>query len=304
MHFARRPPSSNRAARPRPATPTRTSWASCSPEAWVARHRRSPKLGCAHGHPTTGDITVTTTETPPTEQSTAEAAPDEQLDLLSSGAPADPAAAPLDAALAAEASATAPSPLDKLRPASRPHLPDWIVDEAAQAQLDGLATPDQVALLEADEVAWLRSLWRLLERADNALERARQEVRGPERATVLEDLDSECYRIDDAITALTGELPPVDDTPPRNPTPPAVEVPEHLTTGVAQLQLGYQRGFLDHVRPDENGWFYPLGDAAALAEVVSERVGARVEAPVRDPLGRERFACAMREVATEFVPCS
>ena len=73
--------------------------------------------------------------------------------------------------------------------------------------------------------------------------------------------------------------------------------------GVASV-VPEARGFLDHVRPDENGWFYPLGDAAALAEVVSERVGARVEAPVRDPLGRERFACAMREVATEFVPCS
>ncbi len=92
-------------------------------------------------------------------------------------------------------------------------------------------------------------------------------MRGPERATVLEDLDSECYRIDDAITALTGELPPVDDTPPRNPTPPPVEVPEHLTTGIAQLQLGYQeRRLVAWV----GGLDAPIGDEDAVRALLAD----------------------------------
>ena len=78
------------------------------------------------------------------------------------------------------------------------------LDEYAQAQLDDLATPEQLKVLESDKEAWAAALWRLLDDADAALAKARRSVRGPERANVLNDLDEECFRIDDALTALIG----------------------------------------------------------------------------------------------------
>ncbi len=121
------------------------------------------------------------------------------------------------------------------------------LDEYAQAHLDGLATKPQVKALEADKEAWAAALWRLLDDADAALERARKTVRGPERVNVLNDLDDECFRIDDALTALIG--PPAEEelTPdPRDKkrgnqkqqTAPAEK------TGTPQLQLSWNDGAL------------------------------------------------------------
>ena len=59
------------------------------------------------------------------------------------------------------------------------------LDEYAQAQLDDLATPEQLKVLESDKEAWAAALWRLLDDADAALAKARRSVRGPERANVL-----------------------------------------------------------------------------------------------------------------------
>ena len=113
------------------------------------------------------------------------------------------------------------------------------LDEIAQANLDGLATPAQRKMLESDPKGWATSLWRLLDDADAALERARRTVRGPERANVLNDLDDECYRIDEALTALLG--PPSDDE--LTPAPPEPPAPREKN-GVALLQLSWNDGQL------------------------------------------------------------
>ena len=113
------------------------------------------------------------------------------------------------------------------------------LDQIAQAHLDGLATPAQIKTLEADHPAWTASLWRLLDDADLALERARKTIRGPERANVLNDLDDECFRIDDALTALLG--PPAEEE--LTPAPKQPPAPREKT-GVAQLQLSWNDGQL------------------------------------------------------------
>jgi len=114
------------------------------------------------------------------------------------------------------------------------------LDELAQAHLDGLATPAQIAALESSPDAWAASLWHLLDEADEALDRARQSIRGPERANVLNDLDDECFRIDEALTALIGAPAEEELTPaPRQSSPAPRE-----KSGVAQLQLSWNDGQL------------------------------------------------------------
>ena len=83
------------------------------------------------------------------------------------------------------------------------------IDALAQAHLDGHATDAEVRFLETNQDAWVGSLWRLLDRAEEALASARTSVKGPARAHVLSDLDEDCFRIDAQLTALTG--PPRDD---------------------------------------------------------------------------------------------
>ncbi|MGB0616409.1 MAG: hypothetical protein ACPGQJ_11205, partial [Acidimicrobiales bacterium] len=55
------------------------------------------------------------------------------------------------------------------------------VDALAQAHLDGRATPDEVHVLEANPDAWVGSLWRLLDAAEEALASARRTVKGAAR---------------------------------------------------------------------------------------------------------------------------
>ncbi len=117
------------------------------------------------------------------------------------------------------------------------------LEDLAQAHVDGRATAEQLALLEADKDAWVAALWRLLDYADDTLEHARKTVRGPERANILNDLDEECFRIDAALTALIGppkdeELVPVKNQGGRNKQQPRDK------TGTPQLQLSWNDGEL------------------------------------------------------------
>ncbi len=116
------------------------------------------------------------------------------------------------------------------------------LDEFAQAQLDNYATPEQIKVLEADKEQWAAALWRLLDDAEAALAKARKTVRGPERANVLNDLDEECFRIDDALTALIGE-PNEEELAPL-PQKARQQNAQPEKTGTAQLQLSWNDGQL------------------------------------------------------------
>jgi SNF2-related domain/SNF2 Helicase protein/Helicase conserved C-terminal domain len=77
------------------------------------------------------------------------------------------------------------------------------MESAAWAAVDGVATTDQLALLEADAPAWRRALERMLDDTEDHLDTVR-ELSGPERDQVLADLEAELERIELAYDRLTG----------------------------------------------------------------------------------------------------
>ena len=91
-------------------------------------------------------------------------------------------------------------------------LSDWEFEQYVQAEVDGEATPEQLAVLEADRVAWRSALSLLRRDAEEHLESARS-LRGDEREQVIADLESELRRITAAWARHTGQ--PV--TPPASP---------------------------------------------------------------------------------------
>jgi hypothetical protein len=72
-----------------------------------------------------------------------------------------------------------------------------VLEAAAWAAVEGVATTEQMALLEADPRAWLRTLDRLLDDTEDHLDAARR-LTGPERDQVVADLEGELARLEAA----------------------------------------------------------------------------------------------------------
>jgi superfamily II DNA or RNA helicase len=83
-------------------------------------------------------------------------------------------------------------------------LAPWQFDMYVDAEVDGEATPEQLAVLQADPAAWRASLLALLRDAEEHLERARS-LRGEEREQVIADLESEQWRLAEAWARHTGQ---------------------------------------------------------------------------------------------------
>jgi hypothetical protein len=81
------------------------------------------------------------------------------------------------------------------------------LEAAAWAAVDGIATPEQLTLLESDAPAWRRVLERLLDAAEDHLD-AVIERGGPERDQVVADLEAELDRLEAAYDRLTGATDP------------------------------------------------------------------------------------------------
>ncbi|HSG78731.1 MAG TPA: hypothetical protein VLD62_04050, partial [Acidimicrobiia bacterium] len=111
------------------------------------------------------------------------------------------------------------------------------IDRLVQRHLDECATTEDIEFLTANRALWIESLFRLLDEAEEAIERARSELRGPERRVVLDDLDAEADRIDEVISDLVGPAP---EPAPRRAAPQ----PEPVTVGRPQLQLAWSDGRL------------------------------------------------------------
>ena len=74
----------------------------------------------------------------------------------------------------------------------------WQFDEYVLAEADGHATPDQLAVLDADRAGWRVSLQAMLHDAEEHLRNARS-IPGDERDQVVADLDSEVRQLKAAL---------------------------------------------------------------------------------------------------------
>jgi SNF2-related domain/SNF2 Helicase protein/Helicase conserved C-terminal domain len=77
------------------------------------------------------------------------------------------------------------------------------LEAAAWAAVDGIATSEQLRLLESDAPAWRRVLERLLDQTEDNLESVRR-LEGPGREQVVADLESELDRLEVAYDRLTS----------------------------------------------------------------------------------------------------
>jgi len=143
------------------------------------------------------------------------------------------------------------------------------VDRMTQDYVDGIATDTDADWLEANPLIWADSLWRLLEQADQRIERARQSVKGPERAAVLNDLEDEADRIDELLTDLIGAP---TDLPPD---------PAELVSGIAQLQLSWSSG---QVIAWTGGHEAEPGDADAVKAMLDKHGGGSISWHENDPI--------------------
>ena len=84
---------------------------------------------------------------------------------------------------------------------------DWEFEQYVQAEVDGVATPEELAVLHRDPVGWRAALASLRRETEEHLERARS-IRGEERAQVVADLESEVDRIASAWARHNGQPPP------------------------------------------------------------------------------------------------
>ena len=159
-------------------------------------------------------------------------------------------------------------------PSAVPLVPSQLIDRErldriVQQYLDGRISDADEDFLEDNHELWTDSLWRLLEQADAALEHARQNVKGPERASVLNDLEDECDRIDALITDIAGPLEVA------GPDPDAV------VTGEAQLQLSWSRG---QIIAWSGGHDAEPGDVERLKELIDRHDGGSISWLESDPI--------------------
>ena len=128
-----------------------------------------------------------------------------------------------------------------------PRVDESTFDLYVELEADDLATPGQLAVLEADPPAWRASLLRLLVDADEHLAAARR-LTGEEREQVVADAEHLHRALSDALLRLTGErrhgdpAPPAPTTALTTPAAPSTPEPDVLEPGVARLQLSWEPG--------------------------------------------------------------
>src|ERR1700690_456580 len=86
-------------------------------------------------------------------------------------------------------------------------VPPWQFDEYVLAEADGIAKPEQLAVLAADPAAWRLSLQTMLRETEEHLSSARS-LPGDERDQVVADLELEVARLEAAAIGLNPERAP------------------------------------------------------------------------------------------------
>jgi superfamily II DNA or RNA helicase len=112
-----------------------------------------------------------------------------------------------------------------------------------EAEANGWATPDQIAVLEADRERWRVALLRLFQDTEKGLGSVRA-LTGPERAQVLADFESELDTLRTALARVSGEpLPgPASSGPVATAEEPPAAPTEHPDAYDVRLQLSWSPG--------------------------------------------------------------
>ena len=105
------------------------------------------------------------------------------------------------------------------------------LEAAAWAEAEGIATEDQLSLLEGDKRGWRRALERLLDQTEDDYE-AVLRLQGEEREQVIADFEGQLARLDAAYDRLVPPPPP-----PPPPVPVIHEIPGGVFTPVGEVQL-------------------------------------------------------------------
>jgi len=123
----------------------------------------------------------------------------------------------------------------------------WQFDMYVDAEIDGEATPEQLAILEADPVSWNAALLALLRDAEDHLASARS-LRGEEREQVVADLESEHRRLADAWARRTGQRRAENTTGPARAPRSARDDRDDVDSGVmaepgvVEVQVSWEPG--------------------------------------------------------------
>jgi superfamily II DNA or RNA helicase len=145
----------------------------------------------------------------------------------------------------------------------------WQFDLWVEAEADGDATPEQLAVLEADRAEWRATLLRLLRDAEEFVARSKT-LRGDERDQVLADAQSDLRRLSAAWARFTGtevggEAVPVRVEPSVR-SPREREEPEPVP-GALQVQVSWEPGRVV-------AWGGGPGHAAVDGDAVMAMLGA------------------------------
>ena len=129
-------------------------------------------------------------------------------------------------------------------------LAPWQFDMYVGAEADGVATPAELAVLEANPIPWRAALVALLRDAEEHLESARS-LSGEERAQVIADLESERRRLAAAYARLTHDPSVEERDPARGPSrqasgagraPIASPSRNRSRTAQTELQVSWEPG--------------------------------------------------------------
>ena len=141
----------------------------------------------------------------------------------------------------------------------------WQFDEYVLSEADGIATPEQLAVLAPDPAAWRLSLGAMLRAAEENLRNARS-LPGDERDQVVADLELEVGRLEAAVARQTPERE-VEPDHHRDRMPEAPEPQEPLAAGRTLLQLSWEPG---RVVAWAGGPRAPAGNADEVAALLAE----------------------------------
>ncbi len=113
------------------------------------------------------------------------------------------------------------------------------LETAAWAEAEGIATEDQLALLQGDKRGWQAALERILDATEDDYDEVQLRVQGPERAQVVADFERQLALLDAAYDRL---VPPPPPPAPKEAIAPEVVDGVSTPPGAVELQASWTSG--------------------------------------------------------------